>query len=376
MMATIPDGASCYICLDDGPDEEGKPLVRDCSCRGDDAGFAHLSCIVKYAEQRSQQGTDKYDALDIMFDFVDPWHKCNNCKQPFKNRLSRDLSSACVSFAEAAHGHPDNSVEDKCKVMMSHKLNICTFLSGMREVFEIGVDKIKLRGECIMLIERFMEMVGQMKKDMKMDSRWVHMPKTSNEYGMYYIVCGDFEAAGYDYWGYLHNWDGTQAKGTEAIEASYKKAIAYHTRARIIYNLLGNDVGSNEMEEKIIMIREKMAQFDKGDTNDYSAALFEKAKDIYERDIESCGLSAPKTITSGLKYANMLYQVQRNIEAEQLITQLAAICRRVHGPNHNCTIFADKALMQLKFNLFLRSIIPENEAKGAGEDSEDDWEDI
>jgi E3 ubiquitin-protein ligase DOA10 len=51
----VPDGASCYICLDEGPDEEGKPLVRDCSCRGDTAGFAHLSCIIEYAKQKKKK---------------------------------------------------------------------------------------------------------------------------------------------------------------------------------------------------------------------------------------------------------------------------------------------------------------------------------
>jgi hypothetical protein len=54
----VPGGASCYICLDEGPDEAGKPLVRDCSCRGDTAGFAHLSCIIEYADQKSKQAAD------------------------------------------------------------------------------------------------------------------------------------------------------------------------------------------------------------------------------------------------------------------------------------------------------------------------------
>lgn len=26
--------AACWVCLDSGIDEEGNPLVRDCSCRG------------------------------------------------------------------------------------------------------------------------------------------------------------------------------------------------------------------------------------------------------------------------------------------------------------------------------------------------------
>ena len=31
----MPSGPSCWICLDEGPDGGGQPLVRDCSCRGE-----------------------------------------------------------------------------------------------------------------------------------------------------------------------------------------------------------------------------------------------------------------------------------------------------------------------------------------------------
>ena len=52
----IPDGAACYFCLEEDADDEGKPLVRDCSCRGE-SGFAHFSCpcLTKYAEQNAER---------------------------------------------------------------------------------------------------------------------------------------------------------------------------------------------------------------------------------------------------------------------------------------------------------------------------------
>ena len=31
----LTEEATCWVCLDGEPDEEGNPLVRDCSCRGD-----------------------------------------------------------------------------------------------------------------------------------------------------------------------------------------------------------------------------------------------------------------------------------------------------------------------------------------------------
>ena len=68
-------GAACWICLEGGADDAGKPIVRDCACRGSDAGFAHASCIVKYAEQNSAQAIQ-----DVLDKFVMPWRFCPICK--------------------------------------------------------------------------------------------------------------------------------------------------------------------------------------------------------------------------------------------------------------------------------------------------------
>ena len=42
----IPDGARCYICFDGTGHEAAGDLMRDCSCRGPDAGFLHVRCLV------------------------------------------------------------------------------------------------------------------------------------------------------------------------------------------------------------------------------------------------------------------------------------------------------------------------------------------
>ena len=118
-MTAVPDGAACYFCLGEEADEEGMPFVRDCSCRGDSAGFAHLSCLTKYAEQKCKQADDQDMAA-----FAEPWKKCNNCKQPFQNQLSIDMASACYLFAETTYGHTGNSKWDKLKVIDSLQLKL------------------------------------------------------------------------------------------------------------------------------------------------------------------------------------------------------------------------------------------------------------
>jgi hypothetical protein len=70
---------SCWICLEEGPDETGAPLVRDCSCRGS-AGFAHLSCLVKYAETQSKNAFERAfesGAIDYVA-MVEGFKKCPN----------------------------------------------------------------------------------------------------------------------------------------------------------------------------------------------------------------------------------------------------------------------------------------------------------
>ena len=69
--------ATCYICLGEGPDEKGNPLVRDCSCRGS-AGWAHLQCLFDYAEQQSVGGR-KRDSGKL----IKAWTACPNCHQRY-----------------------------------------------------------------------------------------------------------------------------------------------------------------------------------------------------------------------------------------------------------------------------------------------------
>ena len=106
----IHSGAVCWICLEGGADDKGKPIVRDCACRGSDAGFAHTSCIIKYAEQKSLQATDPIN-------FAMPWETCPICKKGYQDDLAMVLAKAFVSFAERIYDYPGNDIIDKMKVM-------------------------------------------------------------------------------------------------------------------------------------------------------------------------------------------------------------------------------------------------------------------
>ena len=331
----VPDIPSCYICLDEGPDEAGKPLVRDCSCRGDTAGFAHLSCIIEYAEQKSKQAADS----DLKA-FATPWEECNNCHQPFQNQVTLDLSSAFVSFAEEAYGNPGNGMWDKLKVMTGLRSKIV-------RVFEVlcsnspREDKGILKMECEMLIKKLLSMVDQTKKDLKMRG-WLHMPPTSLEYQYYILVCGNYESFGYQSLGALASFEQT--------EASDKRSITYFQKARVIYNLLGLEDRAKWKDIRIAALKDRLAESD-GDGVKVAvnaSTLLQGARNNYEYLLKTCGSTSEATLRSGSNYVTKLEEAYRGIKAERLIVKLAAISHRVHGPGHNCTMSLDEKVKKCK----------------------------
>ena len=169
--------ATCYFCLEEGGDAFGEePLVRDCSCRGESAGYAHKSCIIQFATVKSKQDKD---------DFERAWHTCPNCNQQYQNQLRLDIASAYLEFAETTYGQPDN----KMKLMNALIVNIDSIFEILTQMYRqnasklMRVDAMKpaLRVQGENLLNKLLSMTLQVKKDSDIAS-WVHMPKWSKEY--------------------------------------------------------------------------------------------------------------------------------------------------------------------------------------------------
>ena len=314
-----PNGATCYFCLDEGLDESGKPPVRDCSCRGDSAGFAHLSCMIEYAKQKSNQAAGKdFDK------FTEPWYHCPNCKQLFKSQLSLDLTSAFVSFADATYGHPGNSYNDKISVMCALRLRIKTIVDLIHQCLANNVNRTTsfelMEGvpviEGKMLGKKLLAMVEKMTKEDKMES-W-----------QYRLVRENYEASLYCFLAMLN---------TDSAE----EAIAFYKKARKVYGILGIKHEANAFQNSIDAIR---IIPDTGGSVETKAAdtLVEITRKSYERLIEKNGLTAEHVLRYGVAYVNALLRAQRTIEAERLVVKLAADSCRVHGSEHSCTLYADK----------------------------------
>jgi hypothetical protein len=337
MAISIPDGAACYFCLGEEGDEEGKPLVRDCSCRGN-SGFAHLPCLIEYSKQKCRAAGD-----GDLTSFREPWHKCNNCKQPFQNQLAIDLASAFVSFAEATYGHDGNSKLEKMKVIESLR----------SKIESLGLNKLLYTnaGTQEELSKKILSMINQTKKDFKMHS-WVHMPKDSEEYQYYKLLCVEYEAFAYKSLGGMLISD--------TSEEGFKIMITHYKKARAIYNLFGMKYSAQMMDTQISLCTAKKQATNDG-TSSFTTAvpnsIVHTFGEIYERNIISEGMDSEDTIRSGVLYARVLQKVNC-IDADRLVTKLATISRRVNGPDHKITIDAVELLEICKERYVI--VLPEN----------------
>ena len=277
-----------------------------------------------------------------MIAFIEPWNKCNICKQYFQGQLLIDLASSCLSFAETTYG-AENNKWDKLKPMFALRLKISAIFHATNDNHNETLQPV------IPLINNLLSMVNQTKKDLNM-SRWIHMPQNTEEYQYFRMLCGNYEAYGYDYLGRAYN----------SIEG-IKTAIIHFKKARAIYNLVSMTGLAKEVENKIAATTVKMEAVANEDISNSRAkisSISELAKNIYENNLNEKGINAEATIQTGVSYARSLTTLARTIEAERFVTKLSAISRRVLGPEHKVTINAETFLNECKVRYVF--VLPEN----------------
>ena len=88
----------CYICLGVDEENDDPPLRRDCSCRGSDAGFVHLECLVENAKNQNS----RWDGRDLI-EFTRPWEVCPICCKFYQSTLAVDISTEFLTFVQEAY---------------------------------------------------------------------------------------------------------------------------------------------------------------------------------------------------------------------------------------------------------------------------------
>ena len=105
--------APCWVCLEDGPDEAGEPLVRNCSCRGETSAGYHLSCIVNYAKNKTQKFMKSgrkvtRQETERLMNGDDPvqstWLVCPNCSGAYLGTVSNGMAAAMIETTQHLPG--------------------------------------------------------------------------------------------------------------------------------------------------------------------------------------------------------------------------------------------------------------------------------
>ena len=305
-----PEGAACWLCLEEGPDESGAPLVRDCSCRGH-SGYAHLPCIVKYAESRSRDFAERrtrggaYDDNIFKEKF---FLKCPNCKQEFQGDIYNDMTKAQLSFIEREFKEETNWHVEAMVMRM-------TVLNAKKDADRIEGEEI--RDKILTMIEDDM---GNSKPSVDIETLTMS----------------------YKFLGTFHFHIGT--------DESLEKAKKYYEKARDVCNTLP------QTETVIFMtksIEEELAQIEALKNGRYlpkhAGMDLRRLQDTYKHLCQNVGENDIVTIQCGVHLAKALFETYQTIEALRLLDELLLTSRRVHGPGHKQTKSAESVWQQMKF---------------------------
>ena len=147
--------------MEEGPDESGQPLRRDCYCRGKSARFGHNSFSVKYAEQKNED----WDGHDLD-EFVEPWAVCPNCCQQYQNELAVGLADEFVTFVEEKYpGDQSMHLEALNRKLNVNALQIQGIALSTKNALQVqGIAlSTKQADEANLIVSKMLSIIGEMK---------------------------------------------------------------------------------------------------------------------------------------------------------------------------------------------------------------------
>ena len=257
------------------------PLVRNCSCRGS-SGYAHLSCIIRYAEIDGRASYQNCGNIGTAF------QECRNCKQEYQNGLRYHLERARVSFVEREFSHDHMMILRALihRVRVLDAENDADRAEGDQICFKMNsiIDEMKgYHSQC--------EWSGEL---MKMEAVVLYVT------GLFYMKIG--------------------------TEESLQEALEYFGGAIYLFKLLGD----NNMN--ILSAQRNIAKIEATFNGDDIIA-HDEGKDLllslrqYQYWLGKLGKQHPITIRRGELLAHALYCSNQGVTAERLLTKLAAVIR-------------------------------------------------
>ena len=285
----------CWLCLEEGPDESGESLVRDCSCRGS-SGFVHLACLQKYAEHKGRQAKRSYNRYE---DTNKAFKRCPNCHQDYQDGLRRAMMKARLTF-----------VEKECN---DYRTLLLAALMGMLNV----LDAVEDRSEGGKMCSRILSVLREMETvecSTRRRSFVTSAAPAHNTIGAFHASIGSRES--------LH------------------KAKQHRQIARDLYEEMGDKVGALAMSRNIDVCEAKLSGKVHRDSLKYLQTR-------YDYGLEHYGKADTRTIMAGVNLATGLRAGSLHTQAERLVAKLAETTRSIHGSDHRCTKIVTLTLQEM-----------------------------
>lgn len=330
----IPLEASCWWCLEEGPDDDGQPLVRDCSCRGS-SGCAHFSCLVEYAEKKSLEFCDNVEerGYSIGPGLTMPWKFCRNCNQRYQGALSVNLMDSMMAFM--IRSYPIGPHQNPMGALLKpgefpcHPLMYVQALDAKGDViYDMSVHEHESERACYHGEEAYYleetkkiasELLATFEKMKVHPALGPNMPKE--------LV--SIEATANWLFGHCLVELSCSLKGHDM--RVYKPAMEYITKSHRLFASIGDTANAAGMEQKIAETKDIFNVTDETESGGRTDILLKQYKEN------------PKP---GLAESLWVYlQIERrSIECERIISEEVVRSRRVHGPNHEHTVDLERKL--------------------------------
>ena len=302
----------CWICLSDEADESGRLPMRDCSCRGDDLGHAHVECLKEYARKASldtnEGRSDKLLPPDEQFEarrFNVHWEKCSICCQPYQHALAKELADTLIEFIAQRFsiGPLVTSYRIPSLDPLASEMYINACLMKIVAITTMDYwDSPKLQKEGEAIARKMLAMVYTQSS-----------PHPTN------IALGLKKIGLF----------------LGASKETYKEGIAFFERAIAVYKSIGRESSiaiAKSNIDKIKIEHERQSQMPKEDQLKNSCDSYD-----YFMTSEGYGEDSMMGIKAGLLHSKTLATLGRGIEGERLATKTLATCARVLGDAHDIT---------------------------------------
>jgi hypothetical protein len=282
------DEAMCYLCHGTGADESGQPLRRDCACRGTDAGFVHLSCLIEYAAAKSKGWDGR-----LMNEFIKPWRTCPGCQQDYQNKLGIDIATEFVSFVQRQYA------DDTQRQVEAQYVKMCALQSML--------ERLQHKKEFENIANVMLSLINRMKGDVSpLPERYSHLEANA------YIIHG-------------------RIAFNEGTDEGAMRAVVHLEKSLQVFEVVGFARGIASAKANIAYAKSKY----KGGNN--NEELMKASQELYELRFAELGEEHEDTIRAGKYYAGELQKANRREEARKLLTKLLATSKQVFGSGHNIT---------------------------------------